>query len=216
MSEVWARRFGLATLASLAAHAAFLLMVLALGTAPETGFELELPIDVELGLSEATEIEPPPAVTAPPPEGPTGEREGAGQGAGPDGGVAEDAGGRPYSGRRRRRDAGVDAGEAMPTGEGDSPSPVAFLPAGSQVALRLDMDRIRSSELRVEVERLIEVIPDWDAVLGGSGIEPVRDLSRVLIATPDFQRSHLVVAGRLVPDGPVPREVAERMAAATG
>jgi hypothetical protein len=48
-------------------------------------------------------------------------------------------------------------------------------------------------------------------VLGGSGIEPVRDLSRVLIATPDFQRSHIVVAGRLAEGGPAPREVAERM-----
>lgn len=211
MSALWARRLTLATLASIGAHVAFLLAVLALNTAPETGFEFQIPVEVELGLSEATEIEPPPAeAVAPPPEDVTGTGEGEGPGAGLDGGVPHDGGGSD-SGRRRRRDAGTDAGVPVPSGEGDSTSPVAFLPAGSQVALRIDMDRIRGSELRVDVERLIEVIPDWDAVLGGSGVEPVRDLSRVLIATPDFQRSHIVVAGRLAEGAPPPREVAERM-----
>src|SRR5439155_9682299 len=65
-------------------------------------------------------------------------------------------------------------------------------------------------------EELLAAIPDWDAVLGGSGIEPVRDLSRVLVATPNFQRQNIVVAGALSPEAPAPREVAERVAAGTG
>jgi hypothetical protein len=82
--------------------------------------------------------------------------------------------------------------------------------------MRIDMDRIRASPLRAEVEQLLAAIPDWDAVLGGSGIEPVRDLSRVLVATPNFQRRNIVVAGALTAEAPSPREVAERVAAANG
>ena len=215
------RRFGLASVLSGALHVLFLLFVLALESPFDTGFEFSIPVEVELGLTDAQEVEAAPVSDSPAEESSATEGQGAtSTGAGLDGGVPSDAGGdggRPDAGRRRRRDAGADVGPLVATGAGgDGGSPVAFLPAGAQIALRIDMDRIRASPLRRQVEELLAAIPDWEAVLGGSGIEPVRDLSRVLIATPNFQRANIVVAGRLTDDAPAPREVAERVAAASG
>jgi hypothetical protein len=216
------RRIGIASLASFGLHALFVVLVLTLQTPFDTGFEFTVPVEVELGLTDAQEVE---AAPTPPdvPETPPDTTEGQGAtptGVGMDAGVPSDAGGdggRPDSGRRRRRDAGADGGPLVATGPGgDGGSPVGFLPAGAQIALRIDMDRIRASPLRHDVEQLLEAIPDWDAVLGGSGIDPVRDLSRVLIATPNFQRQNIVVAGALSPEAPAPREVAERVAEANG
>jgi hypothetical protein len=128
-----------------------------------------------------------------------------------DGGVPSDA---P---RRRRRDAALDpdAGPLLASGDGE-PSPVAFLPAGGQIALRLDLDHVRASPVRGDVERLLAAIPDWQALLGTSGVEPVRDLSRVLVATPNLQRSSLVVAGRLSDEAASPAVIVEQLVAAGG
>jgi hypothetical protein len=221
------RRLVLAALGSLAAHAAFIGLLLVVDAPPDTGFEFTVPVEVQLGLTDQTEMEAAPVETAPP-----SEETSASQGGDPtqpgegtmDAGVIADAGvgdggddgGRPDAGRRRRRDAGVDAGPLVAGGGTDGGSPVAFLPAGAQIALRVDMDRIRSSDLRPEVEGLLAAIPDWEAVLGGSGVEPVRDLSRVLVATPNFLRSNIVVAGSLSDAAPPPREIAERLASAHG
>lgn len=216
------RRFGLASIASAALHVLFVVLILAVETPFDSGFEFSVPVELELGLTDAQEVEAAPLPeTAPPEETSATDGQGARPvGVGLDAGVPSDAGagdgGRPDAGRRRRRDAGGDVGPLVATGAGgDGGSPVAFLPAGAQIALRIDMDRIRASPLREQVEQLLAAIPDWDAVLGGSGIEPVRDLSRVLIATPNFQRQNIVVAGRLSDDAPSPREVAERVAAAS-
>ena len=203
------RHLGLASIASALVHAALVFFILALGTPIDSGFEFSVPIDVQLGLTDVTEVAEPPPLTAPPPEEPL-----TSEGQGTTGVGAADAG--VDAGRRRRRDAGADVGPLVARASLDGRSPVAFLPAGAQIALRIDMDRIRASPLRLQVEQLLAAIPDWDAVLGGSGIEPVRDLSRVLIATPNFQRANIVVAGGLTAEAPAPREVAERVASASG
>ena len=216
------RRIGIASIASVAMHVLLVALVLAVETPFDTGFEFSIPVEVQLGLTDEQQVESAPLQQPSPDQNPSATQ-GQGAitaGAGLDGGVPSDAGGdggRPDAGRRRRRDAGPDVGPLVATGTGGSgASPVAFLPAGAQIALRIDMDRIRASPLRHEVEQLLAAIPDWDAVLGGSGIDPVRDLSRVLVATPNFQRQNIVVAGALSPEAPSPREVAERVAAANG
>lgn len=215
-------------------HLSAVLSILAVAI-PDVGFELTFPVEVELGLTDATEVAA--AAAAAPPESTeaSGATDPASSASGPrtDAGVAFDAatsdGGAPDAGvdagRRRRRDAGVDApppllasedgtGAGGPDGTGTSP--VAFLPAGAQVALRVDLDRVRASEVRPEVEALLAALPDWEALLSGSGVEPVRDFSRVLVATPNFDRRRIVVAGRLVDGARPPREVAREMAAAHG
>lgn len=215
---LFARSAAIGWIASLALHAlAVLLAVIALAPL-DTGFEFQVPVEVELGLVEATEIEP--AASAPPelppaPEVASPSTTGGGTAsAATDASVPADAGPPADAARRRRRDAAPDAGPLV-AGLGVGP-PVAFLPAGAQLALRIDMDRIRSSPLVEEVRGLLRVVPDWQALLGDSGVDPVRDLSRVLIATPNLQRSRIVVAGRLSPEAADPRAIAEQLATAQG
>ncbi|MCS6857953.1 MAG: hypothetical protein NZM37_09590 [Sandaracinaceae bacterium] len=83
------------------------------------------------------------------------------------------------------------------------------MPRGGYVALRLDFERIRNSPLRSDVERLLESIPDWRLLLGTTGVEPLRDFGRMLIATPDLQRSSLIVIGEVASDHVQARELAE-------
>jgi hypothetical protein len=206
---------------SLALHVSSMIALFAATTVPPPVFELTFPIEVELGMTEATEVS---AEAAPPPSEASEGSGGTGPGGGLDGSVSADAGVSmdPDAGRRRRRDAGVDAGLAIAAGSGegaggDGDSPVAFLPAGAQVALRADLDLARVSPVRTEIEQLLAALPDWQILLGSSGaIEPVRDFSRVLIATPNFDRSRLVVAGRLAEGESTPRELADRLALARG
>src|SRR5690606_27795049 len=115
-------------------HIGVVLLAVLVLVPPETGFEFEAPIEVELGMVEATEVQVAPSASAPPPESetaPTAAVEGEGEPPAPDAGPP-----------RARRGAGVDAGPVSPA-LGDGP-PVAFLPAGAQVALRIDMDRVRA------------------------------------------------------------------------
>jgi hypothetical protein len=200
-------------LASMAIHAALLALASTALTPPDTGFEFQAPERIELGFVEATEVHssssgPPPDPEAPSAADPTSEQV-PGQGI-----VVVPS--RPDAGPRRRRrpDAGADAGSAD-AGVGIG-LPVAFLPPGAQIALRIDLDRIRSSPVGEDVRSLLRAIPDWQALLGPSGIDPVRDLSRILVATPDLQRASLVVAGRLAPEAPDPRAIVESAANASG
>jgi hypothetical protein len=220
-AELSRRSAAVGWLASLALHAAIGALVYATGVAPDYGFEFQLPSEIEIGLTEATEVE----AVAPPPEPAPEAPAASGAGSGLDGGVAydasrADAGPPPDAARRRRRpDAAVDpdAGALVAeTAESGEARPVAFLPAGGQIALRLDLDRVRASPVRADVERLLAEIPDWQALLGGSGVDPVRDLSRVLVATPNLQRSSLVVAGKLSDEAGAPRAIVERMIVAGG
>ncbi len=220
---------------SLALHAGLVLLATLGLRPPDTGFEFQAPMEVELGLAEATEVALPsaPASEPPPPPEPPAEHaptetfseEGLASAPVADAGPP-DAGPRDAGPRRRRdggasdggADAGLDGGaDAGAVGflAGGGP-PVAFLPAGAQLALRVDMDRVRASPIADDVTQFLAVVPDWQALLGGSGVEPVRDLSRVLLATPDLQRASVVVAGRLADGAPDPRAVAEQLAAARG
>jgi hypothetical protein len=72
----------------------------------------------------------------------------------------------------------------------------ARIPEGAQIAIRVDMDRIRGSVVAADVRELLAAIPDFRALLEGSGVEPVTQLDRLLIATPNLQREKVVIAGR--------------------
>lgn len=139
-----------------------------------------------------------------------------------DGGVGE--GGRPVDALGVASaivDAGVRDGAAQIAAAGGGPgeagagatgSDETRLPAGAQIALRIDMARIRRSPLAPDVRAFLAAIPDWQAVLGGSEIRPVDDLDRVLIASPNMQRSRMLLAGRYEGDVARVRDVVARMA----
>ncbi len=219
----------LGLLASVLLHAGAAGYVLWRTSTPDLGFELELPMEIELGLTEAVTVSA--GAAAPPTEPPPAESASAaerGPGAALDAGVAEADAGPPDAGRRRReRDAGPpqladgeegegagDEGEgAGESGEGRG---VAFLPAGSQIALRLDVARVRASPLAGDVREVLRAMPDWQALIGGSGIEPLDDMDRLLVASPNLERSRLVAAGRAAGGEEAIRAAAERLAAAQG
>lgn len=199
-------------------------------SAPDLGFEFTLPMEVELGMTEAVTVTEGASAAASAAEAAAAEG-GEGEGPGSDGGVPDasvaDAG-VPDAGRRRRPDSGIAVAEAVAEGEGagqegegagdadDEGRGVAFLPAGSQIALRLDVARIRRSPLAPDVRALIAAIPDWTAMLEGSGIDPLDDLDRVLIATPNLRRSRLIIAGRATGDADAIRAAAAQLANAAG
>ncbi|NOY93317.1 MAG: hypothetical protein GXP55_19195, partial [Deltaproteobacteria bacterium] len=87
------------------------------------------------------------------------------------------------------------------------------IPPGAQLAIRLNMERIRSSPLASEVRRLLTAIPDWHALLDGSGIDPMADLDRLLLASPNLQRDRLVLAGKHHRDQAYAVSAAQRLAA---
>lgn len=73
-----------------------------------------------------------------------------------------------------------------------------FAPPGAAIGLHVDLERVRSSSLRLEERALLGIIPEWRKLLSGSGLDPLRPgmMQRVFVATPDLQRAHLVVAVR--------------------
>ncbi|MET0340613.1 MAG: hypothetical protein ABW252_06405 [Polyangiales bacterium] len=187
---------------------------------PSLDIELTLPMDVELGGTEALTMQPapPPEPAAPAPPS-RGEGEGLDGGAVPDAAVSDagpdDAGGDAAvavdAGTRPRvRDAGPEIAAAAPD------AGASTLPPGAQIAVRVDMRRIRESPVASDVRDLLTAIPDWHALLEGSGIDPVTQLDRLLIATPNLQREKLVLAGRYVGGEAIVRDAVARLAATRG
>lgn len=100
--------------------------------------------------------------------------------------------------------------------EGENQQTSSRIPPGAQIALRLDMDQVRQSRMAGQVRRVLESIPDWHLILDGSGVDPMTDLDRLMIATPNLQRERLVMAGRHTRansgESDYIRQVASRMA----
>ncbi len=198
-------------------HASFGFMVDQVLSAPAIDIAFQLPMDVELGLSEELALaDPAPAAPPPVPE-PQAAPSVPGEGekkpkkpAEPDAGAlvkhVPDGGAQPS-------DAGLpkDAGEALGKDRVGT-----RLPPGAQIAVRVDMARIRSSPLSEDIRAFLAAIPDWKALLDGSGISPVDKLDRLLIATPDLKRAKVVLAGRFVGDARLAEDAVAKLAAAAG
>jgi hypothetical protein len=78
------------------------------------------------------------------------------------------------------------------------------------------MKRVRESPLGPDVTSFLQGVPDWQLLLDGSGIDPVDDLDRLLVATPNLQRAKLVLAGRHRRDGSFARTSVKRLARSRG
>jgi hypothetical protein len=184
---------------------------------PELDLELQIPIDVELGMTEeiAAAAPEPVAIPEPAPAKPEGARpRGDTLDAGaPEAGPAE--GGAELGDGAAPEDAASDAG-AIPGVLVDAGPPGTRLPPGSQIAVRVDMTRIRESSIAEDVRALVTAIPDWQALLEGSGIDPVTQLDRLLIATPNLQREKVVLAGRYLGGREVVLDAVQKLAAASG
>jgi hypothetical protein len=195
--------------------------VLVLFRPPSLDIEFEVPIDLELGVSEELAAFAPAEPVAPPapPPSPAESAEAAKEKA-----KEAEKKAREDAGTDEPRDAGVaDAPDAGQEPEPDAGPPLLAdpkvppgerLPPGSQIAVRVDMARIRKSPIAADVRALLAAVPDWDALLDGSGIEPVDQLDRLLIATPNLQREKVVVAGRFLGEPKLVDEAVQRLAKA--
>ena len=203
--ETFSATFGL--VASVAIHMAGLAYITSVSAQYDFDFELTLPAEVEFGLTGEMEMAaapaPPRATGSPDPrwagarqnqEDPEIPTIDAGVPMGPEPDAGTDAG------TDADTDAGTDADKAP-----DSPAlPVSRsvlsgpsrIPPGAQLALRVDLKRVRESPLAPDVTRFLQGVPDWQLLLEGSGIDPVEDLDRLLVATPNLRRSKLVLAGQ--------------------
>ena len=200
------RSLWLALALSLAAHAALGVIIGTSFAPPEIEIEFQVPVDVELGMTEEVAAAP---IPEPPPVPPTTEeaapakkprREPTADAGASDAALA-DAETRTDAERAASTDLASDAGagdaaSATPLVLADAGPVGARLPPGAQIALRVDMARIRQSPIAEDVRALVAAIPDWKALLDGSGIDPVTQLERLLIMTPNLQREKVALAGR--------------------
>lgn len=206
---------------SLVIHGLLVVLVAWAPPLPDVDFELELPSEVEFGVPQASEIEPPAPTEIAPPEAPK-----AAEPAAP----AEPPKPKP----KPKPEAGPDAGKPEPdAGAGDAGEPVAeappkpapkpattaalgaFAPKGSQINIRLDVAQIRASPLSEDARLLLADSPDFRAVIDGSGIDAVRDLDRLYLASPDLRRANVVIAGQHTAQPELPQRAVQALATAT-
>jgi len=208
---------------SAALHGSFGWLVDQVLSAPPIDIEFQLPIDVELGLSEEVAMAPtPPAPIREPSADPPSPAPNPGEGPEkPEKKLKP----KPVTDAGTSETRGADAGVAVvdaavvpaEAGVGFGTSSVGTrLPPGAQIALRVDMSRIRSSPIADDMRAFVAAIPDWKALLDGSGISPIDQLDRLLIATPDLKREKVVLAGRFVGEQSVVETAVAKLATERG
>ncbi len=240
--EAFSTTFGL--VASLALHLAAFAYIASATAQYDFDFELTLPAEVEFGLTDemamAAAAPPPRARGATDPRWTSAASRGADpiQDAGVPMDTDTDAGTDTDTGTDADTVAGTDAGADADTvadtdadtdagtaaGTGTDADTVAEptitgpsrIPPGAQLALRIDMKRVRESPLGPDVTSFLQGVPDWQLLLDGSGIDPVADLDRLMVATPNLQRSKLVLAGRHRRDASFARNSVKRLARSRG
>lgn len=206
---------------SLLAHLLGLAYVMGLGRLPDAGLEWQTPVEVEWSLTDLPLNDEPghprPATAAPPPAAPEPAPAGAADGAAnrvaanekaprvADAGVPEPA--KPARRRPRARIKPmpramgdlVDAGVAQDTSPSIPETPLPALSAndGAMASLRVDMATLRGSPYAGSVRDLIARLDDAQALLSGSGVDPIADLDRLWLASPDLSRDRSVMAGTL-------------------
>ena len=242
--EAFSTTFGL--VASLALHVAAFAYLTSATAQFDFDFELTLPAEVEFGLTDgmamAAAPTPPQAAGSPDPRWSQAVSQ-AEESPIIDAGVPmrtqADAGADLDAGADTEIAGGTDAGPETVAAAGPesapkdtdpvldthaAPTPVApstltgpsRIPPGAQLALRIDVRRIRESPLGPDVTSFLQGVPDWRLLLDGSGIDPVADLDRLLVATPNLQRSRLVLAGRHRRDPSFARNSVRRLARSRG
>lgn len=182
-----------------------------------SGTTFELDTNVEFGFSDIASPIPAPAdpPSPPPPQNLPPDT------TNPEGPVV-----------RPRRDAGIgpilDAGtsdsellDALPsdgaaeTGLTDGAGQRALpLSRGAHIALRFDMVRLRASPHREALRRIFAAVPEYQRALNGSGIDPVLNLDRLMVASNNFREDNWLIAGEISDSSPGPDELIAVMSSA--
>ncbi len=201
-------------------HAAFIALLAWAPPLPDVDFELVMPSEVEFGIPQAAEVEPPPS--APPsaptpvepavtPDTPAEKPKPKSKPDLPDAAVAD------ASVDAATPDAATPIIDAAVATDPKPPAPAllsAFAPKGSQISLRLDVALVRASPLSEDVRALLGDAPDFRAVIEGSGIDAVRDLDRLYLASPDLRRENVVIAGQHTSQADLAKRAVASLAAA--
>jgi hypothetical protein len=169
---------------------------------PKLDLELQLPSEAEFGV-----LEEPPEEPAPPAPEPTPKPEPSAPEADA---IVPKPPVKPKSKPKPKPESPPEP--PLPAALAAAGGVAKFAPKGSQLALRLDLDRLRNHPLADEAGELLRAIPDVRALLDGSGVDPLRDLSRLFLASPDLRRKHVVMAGKYAGDESVPRNAVAQLA----
>ncbi|QQR89312.1 MAG: hypothetical protein IPJ88_14035 [Myxococcales bacterium] len=177
-------RMTLALILSLGAHGLGAGLLFSGALLPSIDIDLQFPSEVEFGLIEGSEVQIPAeqseqATDTKPAEAPTEAAEV---------GKAEAAEGKDNAAPESHPE---DKAKSALDGDAQQLS----MPSGAQIALRVDMETVSKTPLSEDVTLLLNAIPDWKALLSGSGVHPVSDLKSLLIASPNLQREKLLIAG---------------------
>jgi hypothetical protein len=185
---------------------------------PSLGVEFTLPSQVEFGLAEQTKLSVPanaPSTPSASRSDPNSQKKSA-DFAAKEAKEKKKKAAKPKPAQKKPSLA-VDGGVAETTSKGkDGPPLTQYAPAGAQIALRIDMERIRNSPIAEDVRQVLAVVPDWQLILGGSGIDPIEQLNRLFIASPNLKRSSLVVAGQYNGAQDVAQKAVASLAASAG
>jgi hypothetical protein len=219
--EVFSATFGLA--ASAVLHFAAFAYIASATAQFDFDFAITLPAEVEFGIAEGMELAGAPAQASSSAGGvvETGPKAAPSDAVIIDAGVAEtDTRADADANTETDADADADADADMAADrDADAVSTLdgpSRLPPGAHLALRIDMKRVRESPLGPDVTQFLRGVPDWQLILDGSGIDPVADLDRLLVATPNLERSKLVLAGKHRRDATFARGSVKRLARARG
>lgn len=205
--------------ASLLAHGAVALLLIFYATTPALDIEFAMPAEVEFGLTEGVTVAAIPASTIPEPEPPAPK---------PVAAPAEPAAEEPKpegdeKAKAEDKETKDDPKEEPPADEPPRRVITAAdreqetkLPAGAQLAVRLNMAVIRKSPLAPKVRAFLAQIPDWKMLLDGSNIDPINDLDRLMVASPNLQSGKMLVAGRTEGTEDDIRAIVARMAEVHG
>jgi hypothetical protein len=167
---------------------------------PQVDLEFQLPSEAEFGV-----LEEPPEEPAPPTPEPTPPPQ-------PSAPEADAVAPKPPIKPKPKPKPESPPEPPLPAALAAAGGVAKFAPKGSQLALRLDLDRLRNHPLADEAGALLRAIPDVRALLDGSGVDPLRDLSRLFLASPDLRRKHVVMAGKYAGDESVPRNAVAQLA----
>lgn len=196
-------------LASAACHGALLLYVAGRKPELESSSPFDWPAELEFGLADSppgggdARAAPPTAEVrkAPAPRAPKPVK------------AARDPGAHVVPVKPSRADqpaaqASASEGTAARSGDGKDPDALGaglgtgigdgsgYAPKGATIALNVDLARVRKTALLLETEALLDIIPEWQALLAGSGLTPLQDFDRVFVASPTLERANLVVSAR--------------------
>lgn len=88
------------------------------------------------------------------------------------------------------------AGGEAPRRERPTGPVLSYVGESDGVVVRIDMEAVRGSTLAPDIGSMLRSYPTWRALLGESGLDPVRDFDRVLVVAPAVVADRSVIVIR--------------------